>query len=91
MSFTARLMAFVKDRPFTWIPAREFEQFGRQAWRSRIADARRKFHAARDGTIQNRVRGNNILDGEAQPHLRSSRWISFGTKSSPEPSRSLPK
>lgn len=55
-SFTARLMAYVKDRPNRWIPAQEFEQFGRQAWRSRISDARKKFHEAQDGTIENRWR-----------------------------------
>lgn len=56
MSFTLRLMAFVKDRPGVWIPATAFEQFGRQAWRSRISDARQKFEAAKDGTIENRQR-----------------------------------
>lgn len=55
-SNTARLMAFVKDQPNRWIPATSFEQFGRQAWRSRISDARKKFEAARDGTIENRQR-----------------------------------
>ena len=54
-SFTLRLMAFLKDRPNVWIPAIEFEQFGRQAWRSRISDARRRFRAANDGDIENSV------------------------------------
>lgn len=52
---TARLMAFVKDRPNQWIRATEFEQFGRQAWRTRLSEARKKFEAAHDGTIENRV------------------------------------
>lgn len=51
-----RLMAYVKDRPGQWLPATAFEQFGRQAWRSRVSDARKKFEAANDGTIENRIR-----------------------------------
>jgi hypothetical protein len=53
---TSRLMAFVKDRAGHWLPATEFEQFGRQAWRTRISDARKRFEAVQDGTIENRVR-----------------------------------
>lgn len=55
MSATARLMAFVKDRPGQWIHATTFEQFGRQGWRTRISNARQKFQAVQDGTIENQV------------------------------------
>lgn len=54
MSMTLRLMAFVKDRPNQIIPATEFEQFGRQSWRTRLAEARKKFESANDGTIEYR-------------------------------------
>lgn len=67
-SFTARLMAFVKDRPLQWIPALEFEQFGRQAWRTRISEARQKFEAAHDGTIENRQRSHMAKDGTRFTH-----------------------
>lgn len=56
MSATSRLMAFVKDQPLKWLPATAFEQFARQSWRTRISDARKKFEAVHDGTIENRVR-----------------------------------
>jgi hypothetical protein len=52
---TSRLMAFVQDRAGCWLPATEFEQFGRQAWRTRISDARKRFEAVQDGTIENRI------------------------------------
>jgi hypothetical protein len=61
-SNTSRLMAFVKDRAGCWLPATEFEQFGRQAWRTRISDARKRFEAVQDGTIENRVRRVYVND-----------------------------
>lgn len=54
-SFTLMLMAFLKDRPNRWLAATEFEQFGRQSWRTRLSEARKRFEAAGDGTIENRV------------------------------------
>lgn len=52
-SLTQQLAAFLKARPHQWIGAREFEQFGRQAWRTRIADCRQPPYSMR---IENRVR-----------------------------------
>lgn len=74
MSATARLMAFVKDRPNTWIHATEFEQFGRQSWRSRISDARKKFEAVQDGTIENRLRHLRINKGDTDTIIVRSEY-----------------
>lgn len=54
-SYTRDLIAFVKLRPYEWIDAIRFEQFGRQAWRTRISDARMQLQSRCDGTIENRV------------------------------------
>lgn len=48
---TLRLMAWIKDRPNQWISAFEFQQFGPLCWRTEISRARKRFKAARDGTI----------------------------------------
>ena len=47
-----QLVSFLESRPNEWIGAREFEPFGRQAWRTRLSDARTQ----RGMTIENRVR-----------------------------------
>lgn len=60
-SYTADLMRYLRKRPNVWIDAREFEIFGRQAWRSRISDARLAFQAAKVGTIENRVQQEWIV------------------------------
>ena len=55
MTFTERVMAYFRERPNVWIRAESFELVGgRQAWRSRIADARVRFQAEGAGTIENR-------------------------------------
>lgn len=53
-SYTRDLIAFVKAREGRWISAIEFEQFGRQAWRTRLSEARLQLQAAGEGTIENR-------------------------------------
>lgn len=58
-SFTMRIGAFFQDRPLVWIPATELEQFGRQAWRTRLSDARRRYGLR----IENRVRKVRRSDG----------------------------
>jgi hypothetical protein len=74
--FTRRLMAFVKDRPGEWLPATTFEQFGRQGWRTRISDARQRFEAAHDGTIENRVRRPGRIDGRVcGPLISEYRYV----------------
>jgi hypothetical protein len=40
---TQRLIEFFTARPFQWIDARVLEQFGRQAWRTRVSEARLDF------------------------------------------------
>jgi hypothetical protein len=39
-SNTLRLAEFFQARPYQWIDATVLEQFGRQAWRTRLSDAR---------------------------------------------------
>lgn len=64
MTFTARVVAFLRERPNVWIDARDFEPIGgRQAWRSRIAEARLQFQAAGLGTVENRCRRIRTADG----------------------------
>jgi hypothetical protein len=54
---TARTMAFLQAHPRQWIAAIKFEDVGgRQAWRTRLSEARLKFQAAGEGTIENRQR-----------------------------------
>jgi len=51
-SLTQQLAAFLKARPHQWIGAREFEQFGRQSWRTRLSECRKAPHFM---NIENRV------------------------------------
>jgi len=51
-NFTLRVAEYFKARPLVWIDARDLEQVGgRQAWRSRVSDARRFYRM----TIENKV------------------------------------
>lgn len=54
-SFTEGVIEFVKAHEGQWIDAIRFEQFGRQAWRTRISDARKRLQTRGEGTIENRV------------------------------------
>lgn len=66
-SFTQRVMDFLTARPNVWIDATAFEHIGgRQAWRTRISEARRILEAERRGTIKNRCQTVKRGDG--------SRW-----------------
>jgi hypothetical protein len=49
---TLRLVEFFQARPYQWIDAKALEQFSRQAWRTRLSDARR----AHGMSIVNRLR-----------------------------------
>jgi hypothetical protein len=51
-----RLQEFFIERPHQWIAARDLEFAGRQAWRTRISELRKRLEAADLGTIVNRVR-----------------------------------
>ena len=52
-TFTAHVAAYFRARPGQWIRATELEAVGgRQAWRTRVSDARRAYGL----TIQNRCR-----------------------------------
>ena len=56
-SGTTRTMDFLRARPHQWIAAVRFEDIGgRQAWRTRLSEARLNFEAASEGTITNRQR-----------------------------------
>lgn len=54
-SYTRDVIAFVKAHEGEWIDAIRFEQFGRQAWRTRISNARVILESAGEGTIENRI------------------------------------
>lgn len=54
-SFTDGVIDFVTSHEGQWLDAIRFEQFGRQAWRTRISDARKRLEARGLGTIENRV------------------------------------
>jgi hypothetical protein len=57
VSGTARTMEFFRNNPLRWIEATRFEPIGgRQAWRTRLSEARVKFEADGEGTIENRQR-----------------------------------
>lgn len=83
-SFTVRAMAYFKDRPLVWIPAVELEQFGRQAWRTRISEARQRFEAANDGTIENRVLIGAMYPGTGAARYTISEYR-YVPASTPEP------
>jgi hypothetical protein len=60
VTLNQRLEAFLKARPGVWIAATDFESVaGRQAWRSRLSDVRRK----RGMTIENRQRWIELTEG----------------------------
>ena len=61
MSFTDRVMAFFRAHEGLWIEAVRLEPIGgRQAWRSRVAEARIQFKASGEGDILNRQRRQTI-------------------------------
>lgn len=70
-SYTRDLIAFIKAREGRWISAIEFEQFGRQAWRTRLSEARLQLQAAGEGTIENRQRMMRVPDHSG----RIVRWV----------------
>jgi len=47
-----KLRAFFEARPGEWIPARDLEFAGRQAWRTRVSELRVRLETAGDGTIE---------------------------------------
>lgn len=56
MNRAQRVIAFLEQRPNTWIRATEFEPIGgRQAWRTAISEARQQLQAERRGDIENRT------------------------------------
>lgn len=58
--FTEKIAAYFKARPGIWIDARDLEPIGgRQAWRTRVSDARRQFQL----DIRNRTRRVRLADG----------------------------
>jgi hypothetical protein len=55
LGFTDRLIEFIQQHEGKWIDAIRFEQFWRQAWRTRLSEARLRLQATGQGTIENRV------------------------------------
>ena len=52
-TFTERIAAYFRQQPEVWIPAVDLERVGgRQAWRTRLSEARRHYGM----TIENRIR-----------------------------------
>ena len=59
-TFTAAVARYFRARPGVWVRATELERVGgRQAWRTRVSDARRQFGL----TIENRCRRVREADG----------------------------
>lgn len=54
-NYAEQLEAFLRARPGAWIAAVDFEQFGRQAWRTRLSEVRQVIEAE-GGVIENRQR-----------------------------------
>lgn len=66
-SNTEAVMEFFRCHAQEWIPAIDLEKVGgRQAWRSRVAEARVRFEKANEGTIVNRQRRLNSLERDAE-------------------------
>jgi predicted lipoprotein len=66
-SNTDAVMQFFRLRALRWIPATELEKVGgRQAWRSRVSDARKQFKARGEGTILNRQSRTSTIDRDAE-------------------------
>jgi hypothetical protein len=63
MTRTERVLALLERHHGVWLPATAFEEpGGRQAWRSRISDARAILRA-RGGDIENRLRRQRTASG----------------------------
>jgi hypothetical protein len=57
MTLNDKLERFLREHPETWIDGRDLAgTVGTYAWRSRVADVRKRFHAQGAGTIVNRQR-----------------------------------
>ena len=56
---TERLWEFFQQHPREWIEARDLEFAGRQAWRTRLSELRRRRERDNLGTIENRVPRTN--------------------------------
>jgi hypothetical protein len=70
-TFTAAVARFFRAHPGVWIRATELERVGgRQAWRTRVSDARRQYGL----TIENRCRRVREADGRVWT-LSEYRWV----------------
>lgn len=69
-TFTQRVLDFLLERPNQWIDATVFEHVGgRQAWRTRISNARQILEAEGKGTIKNRCQ--TVLRSDGSRFTRS--------------------
>lgn len=74
-SFTNEVIKFVTSHEGQWIDATRFEQFGRQAWRTRISNARKRLEASGRGTIKNRVISYRTIDSHnGMRHFKLSQY-----------------
>ena len=70
-TFTAAVARYFRARPGVWVRATDLERVGgRQAWRTRVSDARRQYGM----TIENRCRSVRWEDGKTY-RLSEYRWV----------------
>jgi hypothetical protein len=70
-TFTAAVARYFRQRPGQWVQATELERVGgRQAWRTRVSDARRAYGLV----IENRCRMVVEADG-SRWKLSEYRWV----------------
>ena len=70
-TFTAAVARYFRERPGVWVRATDLERVGgRQAWRTRVSEARRQYQMR----IENRCRSVVKADGRAWK-LSEYRWV----------------
>lgn len=70
-SKTDEMMQFFRTKPLQWIGAVDLEPVGgRQAWRSRVSEARQRFEQADEGTITNRQTRAVVQEADGRTHVR---------------------
>jgi hypothetical protein len=68
-SFTDAVLDFLRANQGRWIQAIEFEAVGgRQAWRTRLSEARLILERE-GGTVENRQRRSVVIDGNGRKHV----------------------
>lgn len=63
-SFTQQVLEYLTERPGIYVEAIRLEAIGgRQAWRTRLSEARQLLEARGEGTIKNRQRSKTDTEG----------------------------